>query len=312
MRLMRPPALTGLVPNAAVSGSWRQISVPLVAGLLLLGVAFRDEVVSAIQIWTQSTTYNYCFLVIPIAGFLAWDRRADIRGQSADAMPWAALLGVPVAFAWLVAERLGIMEGRQLAAVSFVELLFLAILGRQLWSAVAGPLLYLFFLVPFGEFLTPTLQDITTLFIAHGLRLLGIPAYIDGNIIEIPQGDFLVAEACAGLRFLIASVAFGCLYALLMFRSPLRRGAFILASIVVPIIANGLRGLGIVYLGYRLNSARAAAADHLIYGWIFFSIVILVLVAVGSPFRQYHARPPPCGARLCVCRLSSAGILSRR
>ena len=95
-----------------------------------------------------------------------------------------------------------------------------------------------------------------------------------------------MAEACAGLRFLIASIAFGCLYALMMYRGPVRRGVFILVSVIVPIIANGLRGLGIVYLGYLLGSAQAAAADHIIYGWIFFSVVILVLIALGLPFRQ--------------------------
>ena len=178
------------------------------------------------------------------------------------------------------------MEGRQLVAVSFAELLFLVVLGKRLWWAMAGPLLYLYFLVPFGEFLTPKLQDITTWFIRHGLEILGIPAYIDGYIIEIPQGTFFVAEACAGLRFLIASIAFGCLYALMMYRSPVRRGVFILVSIIVPIIANGFRGIGIVYLGYLLGGAQAAAADHMIYGWVFFSAVILLLIALGLPFRQ--------------------------
>ena len=209
-----------------------------------------------------------------------------LAGVPRQLMPAALLLGVPLAAVWLVSERLGIMEGRQLAAVSFVEVLFLAMLGKRLWWAMAGPLLYLYFLVPFGEFLTPGLQDITTFFIRHGLEILGVPAYIDGYVIEIPQGTFFVAEACAGLRFLIASTAFGCLYALLMYRSPLRRGVFILVSILVPIIANGFRAIGIVYLGYFLGSAEAAAADHILYGWIFFSLVILLLIALGLPFRE--------------------------
>ena len=78
-----------------------------------------------------------------------------------------------------------------------------------------------------------------------------------------------------------------------MYRSPVRRGAFILISIVVPVIANGLRGLGIVYLGYLLGSAKAGAADHLIYGWLFFSLVIGLLITAGLPFRQDIAPPPP-------------------
>jgi exosortase A len=278
----------GYAPQAATAAEWRRVGLALGLGLLLLGALFNKEVVAAVQTWDASTAYNHCFLVIPIALYLLWDRRFDLAGIPARPMPAVLLLGLPMAAVWLVAERLGIMEGRQLVAITFVELLFLAILGKRLWWAMAGPLLYLYFLVPFGEFLTPKLQDVTTWFIREGLQILGIPAYIDGYIIEIPQGAFFVAEACAGLRFLIASIAFGCLYALMMYRSPVRRGVFILVSIIVPIIANGFRGLGIVYLGYLLGSAQAAAADHIIYGWIFFSVVILVLIALGLPFRQDH------------------------
>ena len=252
---MNAPVVTEAPPLVA-STAWRRALPPLAVGMLLLGLLFNAEVVAAVQTWIDSTAYNHCFLVIPIALYLIWDRRQDLAGIPTRLTPGALLLGVPLAAAWLASERLGIMEGRQLAVVSFVEVLFLAILGPRLWWALAGPLLYLYFLVPFGEFLTPRLQDVTTSFIRHGLEILGVPAYIDGYVIEIPQGTFFVAEACAGLRFLIASTAFGCLYALLMYRSPVRRGVFILVSIVVPIIANGFRGLGIVYLGYLLGSAR--------------------------------------------------------
>jgi exosortase A len=276
------------MPAAIFSAEWRRLALPLTLGLLLLGALFNREVLAAVQTWNKSTAYNHCFLIIPIALYLLWDRRFDLVGIKANPMPAAVLFGLPLMVGWLIAERLGIMEGRQLIAVSFVELLLLAVLGKRLWWAMAGPLLYLYFLVPFGEFLTPQLQDVTTWFIRHGVDLLGIPAYIDGYIIEIPQGTFFVAEACAGLRFLIASIAFGCLYALMMYRSPARRGLFILVSIIVPIIANGIRGFGIVYLGYVLGSAQAAAADHVIYGWVFFSTVILLLIALGLPFRQDH------------------------
>jgi exosortase A len=271
---------------AATWRSQRGTAITLGVGVVALGLLFNEEIAAAVRTWIDSTAYNHCFLVIPITAYLIWDRRARLRGLVAQPLPVVALAGIPLALVWLVADRLGIMEGRQLVAMSFLELLALAVLGWRPWKLLSGPLLYLYFLVPFGAFLTPKLQDFTTVFVQYGLDLLHIPAYISGYTIEIPEGTFYIAEACAGLRFLIASIAFGCLYALLMYRSPLRRAAFIAASIVVPIIANGIRAVGIVTLGHLLGSAQAAATDHVLYGWIFFSLVILMLIALGTPFRE--------------------------
>ena len=133
--------------------------------------------------------------------------------------------------------------------------------------------------------------------------MLGIPYVMDRFTIEIPEGTFYIAEACAGLRFLIASIAFGVLYACLIYRSPWRRAAFMLASCIIPIIANGFRALGIVVLGHILGSAQAVAADHVIYGWVFFSVVILLLILAGLPFREDTVKPPApaAGSRAALC-----------
>ena len=264
----------------------------LAAGLLCLGLLFHEEIAAAVQVWTESTAYNHCFFIIPITLYLIWDRRETLHGVVPRPVPAAALGAIPLGLAWLVAERIGIMEGRQLIALTLAQLLFFAVFGVTLWRRLAGPLLFLYFLVPFGAFITPLLQDYTAWFIGVGLNALGIPNFTDGVTIQIPEGNFFVAEACAGLRFLIASVAFGALYALLIYRSPIRRAAFIAVSIVVPIVANGIRALGIVLLGHVLGSAEAAAADHVLYGWVFFSIVIILLLVLGLPFREDREPAP--------------------
>ncbi len=275
----------------------RRTTLPALAtlgiGLLALVAIFWPEARAAVRVWTESTAFGHCFLVAPIAAFLAWENRDAVRGMTPRPAFAPALLGLPLAAAWFAAERLGIMEGRQLVALSFVELLFLVVLGWRLFFALSGPLLYLYFAVPFGAFVTPALQSFTAWFIDAGLTLLGIPHFITDMVIEVTSGTFFVAEACAGLRFLIASVAFGVFFALLNYRSPGRRAAFIAVSIIVPIVANGFRALGIVVLGQVLGSAQAAAADHLIYGWVFFSFVMLLLVVAGLPFREPPAGPPP-------------------
>lgn len=304
-------------PRSRLAAQGLLAAAPTLAlGLIALGLLFHEEIGAAIGVWIASTAYNHCFLIIPIAAYLVWDRRERLAGVVARPIPILALAVLPLSLAWLAAERVGIMEGRQLVALTCVQVLFLAVLGWRAYRLLCGPLLYLYFLVPFGDFLTPALQDITTFFVMHGLDLLGVANYTDGYTIQIPEGTFFIAEACAGLRFLIASVAFGCLYALLIYRSWWRRACYIAVGLVVPVIANGFRALGIVMLGHLLGSAQAAETDHILYGWIFFSIVILILVALGLPFREDVAaasrarRPAPAPASAPSSRRLAAAAAS--
>ena len=264
----------------------RPVVPALGLGIVVWAVLFHAEAAAAVRVWTQSTAYNHGFLILPITLWLLWDRRDRLIGARPRPIPMLALAAVPVVLVWLLADRLGVMEGRQLMAMTLLQLLFVGVLGWGVYRLLLGPLLYLYFLVPFGAFITPALQRFTTDFVGWGLDLFGIPNYINAFLIQIPGGAFYVAQACAGLRFLIAAIAFACLYALLIYRSNRRRLTFIAVSLVVPVIANGFRALGIVTLGYYLGSAKAAATDHVLYGWIFFSIVILLLVLLGLPFRE--------------------------
>lgn len=282
---LAPPETAALIRDLP-RGRWT--GPLLVLGLLVLAllVMFRAEVMAALSVWENSTAYNHCWLVGPIAAWLAWQRRGRLAQLAPEPLPLAALLMLPGAFLWLAAERLGVMEGRQLVLIGMIWVAVLAVLGWRVTLAMAAPLLYLIFLVPFGEFLTPWLQRITAWQIEILLGMTDISFYIDDLVIEIAAGTFLVAEACAGLRFLIAAVAFGALYAFVIFRSPWRRALVMLLSVTVPIVANGFRAFGLVLLGHYQGSAAAVAADHVLYGWLFFSLVMLLLILAGLPFRQ--------------------------
>jgi exosortase A len=272
--------------GSAAQRGWAFALGVLVAGMLIFGLAFRSEIAHAIQVWNASTAYNHCFLILPISAYLIWERWRALAARVPHPTFWPIAAMVPVALVWLFALSAGLMEGRQLAAMTLFQLFVFAVVGYRVWRVAAFAMLYLYFLVPAGAFITPWLQDFSARFAVVGLQVLGIPVYSDGMEIEVPGAKFTIAEACAGLRFLIASVALGTLYGYMMYRSWKRRAAFILVSIVVPIIANGFRVLGIVTLGYLLGNAQAAVADHLIYGWVFFSIVSLALILLGLPFRE--------------------------
>ncbi|MCU0985161.1 MAG: exosortase [Acetobacteraceae bacterium] len=278
-------------PTAGAEASWRGALIALGLGLAAWAVMFAEEIGAAVNVWNTSTAYNHCWLVGPIAAWLFWQRRERLAFLGPVPAPLFALLAIPGTLAWLAAERLGIMEGRQLVAYGLAMVLVLAVLGWRFCLAFAGPLAYLVFLVPFGGFAVLPLQHITARMIDWGLDPMGISHFVDGLMIETPAGLFHVAEACAGLRFIIAALAFGALYALVIFRSPWRRLIVMVLALVVPVLANGVRAWGIVVLAEYLGSAEAAAADHIIYGWGFFSAIILLLVLAGLPFREDGSPP---------------------
>ncbi len=168
--------------------------------------------------------------------------------------------------------------------MTMIETILLAVLGWRIYRLLLGPLLYLYLLVPSGEFLVPNLQDLTARFVVVALGLFHVPTFSDGIMISIPEGDFIIAEACAGLRFLIASIAFGAFFAVMVYRSWWRRLAFLALSMIVPIIANGIRAWGILYIAHLTNDVVAVEADHVVYGWGFFSAIILLLIVIGTRF----------------------------
>ena len=281
-------------------GAWRLSAAfgwpAAAAAIVLAGLAFlyvfRHDAAAAVRVWMGSTAYNHCFLILPLIGYLLWERRAVFRVVSPRPVLWP-LAALPLLSAgWLLCAVIDLNEGRQLLVTAMFVVTILSVLGPQATRALLAPVLFLFFLVPTGEFLVPWLQRVTADIAVYGLQLFHIPVYSDGTMIEIPEGRFEIAEACAGLRFLIASIVFGCFFAVLMYRSYWRRLLFIALSLSVPIGANGLRALGIIALAHLEGSATAVEADHVLYGWLFFSLVILLLTAIGMTFADTRRAAP--------------------
>ncbi len=264
-----------------------KVAVLIVVSLLasVLAIYWRTTL-SMVSIWQRSETFAHGFIVIPIFVYLAWRNRETLA--VIEPKPClAALWGIAAAGAvWMIGERVSAAVVAQFAMIAMIPFAVWAVLGTRMAKALDIPLAFLFFAVPFGEFLVPALMDRTADFTVAAIRASGVPVYRDGNFFTIPSGSWSVVEACSGLRYLIASFMVGSLYAYLSYRSLARRAAFIVASIVVPIIANWLRAYMIVMLGHLTSNRLAVGADHLIYGWIFFGVVMALLFWIGSRWRE--------------------------
>lgn len=265
---------------------WR-LAFPLVT-LTLLGLLalFSGTARSIIDIWNSSETFAHGYIIAPISLWLIWQQRAALARLSPKPS-WPGLLALAGAvFLWLLGDIAGAQSVMQYAMVAMIPAAALAILGWPALRLILFPLLFLLLAVPFGDVFIDPLMNLTADFTVAALQMTGIPVYREGNMLTIPTGVWSVVEACSGVRYLIASVTLGIIYAYLTYRTLWRRLAFVLAAIVVPIFANSVRAYMIVMIGHLSGMKYATGVDHLIYGWLFFGLVMLILFWVGSYWRE--------------------------
>jgi len=252
--------------------------------LVSWALVYQDALIGMESIWSRSDTFAHGYFILPISIWLIWRDKTYLLSSYTQTtwLPLPLLFGS--LFVWLFAFAVDINVLGQLSAVISLIALVWLLIGNKLTWRYKFPLAYLLFAVPMGENLIPMLQDITAWFTVNLLKLNGIPVYIDGLYIQIPTGLFEVAVACSGIRYLIASIAVGALYAYLTYTSTKKQIIFILFSIAMPIVANGIRAYGIVAIAYYSDMKYATGADHLVYGWLFFGIVIMLMFWIGGFF----------------------------
>lgn len=278
------PSAHGGVPQA-----WRAPLVQLACAWAALVVLTAGEWSEMTRQWWNASTYNHILLIPPILVWLVRLRWAELA-RLAPLAWWPGL-------AWLAAGAAALIVGRaadvnliaQFGAVTVLQAVSAVVLGPRVAWGLAFPLGYMLFLVPFGDEIIPALQTATARIAVALTHASGVPAHLDGVFIDTPVGLFEVAEACSGVKFLVAMVALGTLAAHLGFASWRRRALFLFAAASVPILANGVRAWGTIYIAQSQGVAFAAGFDHIVYGWVFFAIVMAVLL--GTAWRYFDRSP---------------------
>ena len=269
--------------------AWQACSVAWVAVVLATLLLYHGTASSMVAIWNSSETYAHAFIVLPMVLWLIWRQREALRWLRPAPSLWPALALAAVGMLWVLGELVVVNAATHFALVGMLVLSVPAVFGLTVARAITFPLVFAFFAVPVGEFMLPTLMQWTADFTVAAVRLSGVPVYREGLKFVIPSGSWSVVEACSGVRYLISSVMVGSLFAYLNYRSPLRRWVFIGVSFLVPIVANWLRAYMIVMLGHLSNNQIATGVDHLIYGWLFFGVVIMALFMIGARWAEPDA-----------------------
>ena len=232
--------------------------------------------------WGNVADYSHGFLVAPLALYFAWERRHEL--QRATIQPsWWGLIPLALGSLTLIIGRLGV----ELTAmrVSFVLTLIgiqILLLGREIFRILAFPMLFLFFMVPlpqsFVNVVAFPLQLIAADFAVETLHLLHIPALREGNIIHLADTQLFVAEACAGLRSLMALGALAVVFAYFFRKNPIERIVIVASAIPIAILVNAFRVALTGYLAHHIGSATAHGLIHQTEGIFTFGLAFGLLL----------------------------------
>ena len=252
--------------------------------ILSFALLYRNVIAKLVHDWSVDENYSHGFLIVPLAAYLAWERREQLANLPLRPSGWGMAIvagSIAVLLAGLLGAELFLsriaMIGTIMGAVVFV-------LGWQHLKALAFPTAVLLLMIPipaivFNEIVFP-LQLLASRVGEASLMAAGIPVLREGNIIVLANTSLEVAEACSGLRSLVSLLTLAIVYGYFTDRRPGVRVAIALASIPVAIIANGARVAGTGIAAHYYGPAVAQGFLHTFSGWMVFVVAFLMLFLV--------------------------------
>lgn len=251
-----------------------------------------DASVGMVTLWLTTDTYMHGIFVIPLAFILA--KSQPYPNSVPEPLPIWQVLGLSLAWASMMLfgylSLLNIVQ--QAMLIALIPLVFISCYGWRIAWHYSAPLALCFFAVPIGDFLIPALQSVTADMSVYLLQLSGVSVLRNGWYISIPAADFRVAEACSGVNFLISTFTLSVFYAFFYMEKMYKRIIFMALGLIVPIIANGIRVYLIIMIADAGHVEAATGFDHLVYGWIFFVVILVALFFIGM--RMQDPEPPMC------------------
>ncbi|MGH1424023.1 MAG: VPLPA-CTERM-specific exosortase XrtD [Pseudooceanicola sp.] len=159
------------------------------------------------------------------------------------------------------------------------------------------PVLHLIFMLPLPQFLywklTIVLQLISSQLGVEVIRLMDIPVFLEGNVIDLGTYKLQVAEACSGLRYLFPILSFSYLFGIL-YRGPFWHKALLfLMAAPLTVVMNSFR-IGVI--GVLVNSYGIEQAEgflHFFEGWVIFGACIAILFLTAIVLQRTTRDPKP-------------------
>ncbi len=253
---------------------------------LLLGFLYYDVLAGLMYDWDADPDYSHGFLVPFISAYFVWERWTTLTTLAVSPNGWGIpLLGFAVLM--LVIGSVGAeLFTQRLSLIVVLGSLVLLILGKEFLSRLSLPIAFLIFMIPLPVIVVNTIAFPLQLFAAQTAAFclfnLGIPVLREGNLIYLATATLEVAEACSGLRSLMALLALGSVYGYFSQKIMWKRWALVVISIPIAILANVFRVTGTGVLANYWGPEAAEGFYHTFEGWLVFVVAFVLLLACGT------------------------------
>ncbi|MCX6952890.1 MAG: VPDSG-CTERM-specific exosortase XrtC [Verrucomicrobia bacterium] len=278
---------------------------------IALLVIFSLPLYRLVRFALGSDLYSHIVLIPVITGYLVWLKRSELVDRSP---PRRALAFISIGIGAAILARFGfaLLYGPAMAredilaqTTSSFVFLFIGIcayqLGRKALGAVAFPLGFLFFMVPFPTFV---LNGIET-FLQYGsasaagvfFGISGTPVYRQDLVFQLQGIRLQVAPECSGIHSSLALFITSVLGGYFFLRSPVHRTILALAVIPLALVRNGFRVFVLGELCVHIGPEMIDSYIHHHGGPIFFALSlipfsILLLLLIKSERRKTRSSGP--------------------
>ena len=206
--------------------------------------------------------------------------------------------GMVVLLASSVAWSVAWLAGIEVAHQALLPVLLLASVatfgGWRVARVAALPVGYLYFAIPVWDQVNGLLQQLTIVAVTGLLKLLAIPAYIDGPYVHLGSGSFEIAGGCSGLHFFIVACAIAVLFGE-QGRDTLRtRIKLVLIAGAMAMVMNWVRVATIIIAGYLTDmQSFLVKVDHYYFGWALFGVLLVIFYWLVPRWLKLQHNPPP-------------------
>ncbi|MFH0726562.1 MAG: VPLPA-CTERM-specific exosortase XrtD [Pseudomonadota bacterium] len=225
--------------------------------------------------------YTHCWLIPMIVLYMIWEKRFQLAASPSRPGVAGFVLFLPGIGLYWIGELGGEFYTMYLSLWLVVVGLSWIHLGWKKVRAIGIAFIAMLAMFPFPNFINVRislfLQLVSSKLGVWMLRLFGMSAYREGNVIDLGFTQLQVVEACSGLRYVMPMMILSLILAY-WFRAQLWKRVFLfLSSIPLAIFMNSFRIAATGGLHSYFGPKVADDFFHGFSGWILFVVAIPVL-----------------------------------